>query len=189
MKRHGFTLIEMMIAVGLTAVVMGELVVSMMGLYRMEKNKMWNAEFADRLRTARENILFRALPRNGDRIYAGLLSATNVAHEGSQVAGFFEHAEKDTSVEFDANAENLHQRFDVVGVDDGSQIVSEGIEITNRLVFISVKASIANPEGGVSNRIERIGVPLIGNQRPYDDQYGPWDPFIDMRQGSIGWKQ
>lgn len=193
-RRSGFTLVEMILAAGLSAVVAAELVAIMVGIFRLEKNKMWNAEFADRLRIARESLLFKSVAPEGDKVYGGLLSATNIYRSGNQLVANFARTEKWKAAEFDSRARNsvdlfenrFKDRFSIDGLDDGTQEIADAY-VTNGLAFITVRASIrsatsAENPTGVSNRIERIALPVLDGKGLGEGSF-LWEDFVDITEG------
>lgn len=176
MRRTGFTLIEMMITVGLTAVVFGELVVVLVGLFQMEKQKMWDSELATKLRVAREHLLFSALPADGERIYAGILSSTNLVWSSPHITAAFQYAEDSCQGGVGEN-EDVSERFLVQNVDDGERDVPP-VFITNSMFFVNTAVTVNG-----SNRTERIAVTAFGKT---DDRF-LYD-FMDLEnQGEVRW--
>lgn len=156
-KRHsGFTLVEMLIVVGLTIVVATELVTVFVGLFQFEKNKMWNSELESKLRMARENLLFRAVPADGSRSYAGILSATNLVWSTPHITAAFQYAKEDGTTGYGEN-EDVSERFLVQNVDDGERDVPP-VYITNNLFFVNTAVTVDG-----SNRTERIAVSAFGS--------------------------
>lgn len=176
MKRSGFTLIEMIITVGISVVVMGELVVVLVGLFQMEKNKMWDAELASKLRAAREQLLFNAVPAEGGKKYGGILSATNLVWSDQQITAAFQYAQESGVTGVDPN-ESLVNRFLVQNIDDGANDVPP-VYITNNLFFVNTAVTVNG-----SNRTERIAVSSFGKN---DDQL--WQPFMEFNgESDIRW--
>ena len=157
MRRRGFTLIEMLFAVGLSAIVFGELVMVLVGLFQMEKNKMWDAELATKLRVARENLLFRAVPQTDGRYYGGILSSTNLVWSDSHITAAFQYAKEGGEGGVGEN-EDVSERFLVQNVDDGERDVPP-VFITNSMFFVNTAVTVDG-----SNRTERIAVSAFGKQ-------------------------
>lgn len=167
MKRRGFTLLEMLIVVGLTVVVATELTMVFVGLFQLQKQKMWDAELATRLRVARENLLFRAVPVDGEKYYAGILSATNLVWTSPHITAAFQYAE-DGGLSGYGDNEDVSERFLVKNVDDGEHDVPP-VYITNNLFFVNTKVNLTTEQdletGKVlasTNRTERIAVTAFG---------------------------
>ena len=76
-SRSGFTLVEMMFAVTIFAIVMLAVSSSFIGSVRLLKTTFATAEMSLRVRDLRERLLFHAAPPHGGTIWAGLLSGTN----------------------------------------------------------------------------------------------------------------
>lgn len=76
-SRFGFTLVEMMFAVTIFAIVMVAVSSSFIGSVRLLKTTFATAEMSLRVRDLRERLLFHAAPPHGGTIWAGLLSGTN----------------------------------------------------------------------------------------------------------------
>lgn len=186
--RRGFTLVEVLFAVAISAVVATELGVVFAGIFRLQKERMWNVEFSERLRAVREQVLFRAAPSGSDGFYGGLLSATNitwVAETGELRANFQVAGGKGQESAYEAEARELPARIRVVGVDDGLEAVrTQAFQVTNDLMFVSVSETITY-DGVRSNRVERIAVPVFDKKgrRPF------WDDFITVKPEGIAWKE
>ena len=189
MRRRGFTLIEMLLTVGLTVVVATELVTVFVGLFQMEKQKMWDSELATKLRVARENLLFRAIPAEGARHYAGILSATNLVWSSPHITAAFQYADVDGKMGYGQN-EDVSERFLVQNVDDGEEDVPP-VYITNNMFFVNTKVNLVvrqDPSTGkvleTTNRAERIAVPFFGKSND-----GAWMEFmeIDPGESSLRW--
>ena len=187
MKRTGFSLIELLIATAILAFVVTEGSLLFVGLLRMQKERMWNAEFADRLRVARERLLFHS-EYGGEGRSGGLIGARDLVwHVGSdrgELVAYLQKTLNDTSTKpvYDPNPHNFDD-FEIVDVDDGERsIVTE--RVTNSLVFISVKTTIRPSAHEVSNRVERIAVPLFGSPPALavDESKFLWDRFMDVKE-------
>lgn len=174
MRRAGFSLIEMMIAVTLVAVVTGELAVMMAGLFQLQRRRMWNAELQNKLRVAREQILFLAGARADGKSYGGLIGASNVVWQGAQLWANFQQAEKGLPASYDPTPMNLQKRFVITGIDDGENAIT-GENVTNDLFFVSTEVMV-----GGRTRSERLAVPAFG-------RYGTslWGEFMEVTPGDI----
>lgn len=178
MKRAGFTLVEMLVTVGLTAVVFGELVVVFVALFQMEKQKMWDSELATSLRVARENLLFRAVPQTDGRYYAGILSSTNLVWSSPHITAAFQYAEASCRSGVGDN-QDVSERFHVQNVDDGERNVPP-VFITNAMFFVNTAVTVNG-----SNRTERIAVSAFGKS---DGKF--IEEFMDLEsrgEESIRW--
>lgn len=191
MMRRAFTVVEMLIAVGLSVVVAAEMTVVVTSLFRLEREKMWNVEFAQKLRVAREYVLFRAKPfettEEGVSYFGGFLGASNILWKGSQLAANLQRSADGRADSFDDAPFNLTEemggRFAIKGMDDGEQALQTGDEgrITNSIAFLSIEAELLT-HGQRTNRIERIAIP-VGSD---GGDEAPWLPFIKVTE--IGWK-
>lgn len=157
MRRTGFTLVEMIIAVAISAIVIGELMMILVGLFQFEKNKMWDAELASKLRVAREHLLFNAVPTTGEKKYGGILSATNLVWDSSHITAAFQYVDADGTPGVDPN-KDVSERFLVQNVDNGEQDVSSVI-VTNDFFFVNTAVTVDG-----SNRTERIAVSAFGKK-------------------------
>ncbi len=183
--RRGFTMVEMLLAVGISVVVAAELVMVFAGIFRLQKDRMWNAEFADRLRVARERLLFNAAPVGGNGRYSGLLCATNIiwTEATGQVQAHFFRQTSNGQVGFDETGRDLSSRVVVRGLDDGErEVVTDALSVTNGLVFVSVMGVV-----GGSNRVERIAVPQF--EADADEREQLWGRFISVSPGDIVWRE
>lgn len=166
MRQRGFTLVEMLIAIAISGVVLGELMLIFVGLFRMQKERMWDSELATKLRVAREHLLFNAVPNEGDRSYGGILSATNLVWSSPHITAAFQYADSDGSGV--AENEDVSERFLVQNVDDGNEDVPP-VYITNNLFFVNTAVTVDG-----SNRSERIAVPAFGKS-----DTTLWEIFLD----------
>lgn len=184
MRRAGFTLFEMLLVVGISAVVMSELVMVLVGFYRLEKEKLWDAELESSLRVARENLLFRAVSGDGDRYYAGVLSSTNFVWSSPHITAAFQYAEDPSQGGVGEN-EDVSERFLVQNVDDGTRDVPP-VFVTNNLFFLNTEVVVktrTNPQTGAAlestNRAERIAVSAFGKMS--ESVLDTLGQFIDLR--------
>lgn len=184
MKRMGFSLIEMLIATAIFAFVVTEGSLIFVGLLRMQKDRMWNAEFADRLRVARERLLFHSTYGEEGRS-GGLIGASNLVwYVGSERGQLVANLQKtlNGTTAYDPVEHNF-DAFEIIDVDDGERSITSE-QITNSLVFVSVKTTIRPSAHEVSNRVERIAVPLFGAPPALaiDDTKFLWDRFMDVKE-------
>lgn len=77
--RRAFTLVELMTAAAISAVVLAAVASSFMSSIRMLATAMAEAELSLSARELREKLLFRAAPSIDGTLYAGILSGTNAA--------------------------------------------------------------------------------------------------------------
>lgn len=158
MQRRGFTLIEMVISMTILVIVAAELAMMFVGLFRMQKDRMWNAEFSTALRAQREHILFSAVPAAESKVYGGVLSATNLIWQSGsrRLVANYQRSGRNQTVEYDSNFPELYRQQIIRRLDNGEKVITD-LYITNNLVFASIEATV-----GDSNRVERIAVPLFG---------------------------
>lgn len=76
-NRRGFTVVELMVATFIIALVMGGLCTFMVSSHRLVKGAYAEAELSLQLRTLREKLLFHVAPPHGSNVWAGVLSGTN----------------------------------------------------------------------------------------------------------------
>ena len=77
MSKRGFTLVELMLTVTISAVLMVAVSSAFIGGIRLLKSTFATAEMSIRARDLRDRLLFHAAPPHNDTIWAGLLSGTN----------------------------------------------------------------------------------------------------------------
>ncbi len=75
--RSGFTLVEMMFATAIFALVVGGAGTFMIGAYRMTKATFATTTLAVQQREVRERLLFRAVPMHDGVVWPGVLSGAN----------------------------------------------------------------------------------------------------------------
>lgn len=83
--KKGFTLLEMLNAVAIFTLVIAGVGSAFIGVIRMSKTAMTEAELSVRMRMFREKLLFHVEPAHDGRIYAGLLSADRGVEQGVRV--------------------------------------------------------------------------------------------------------
>ena len=83
--RKGFTLLEMINAVAIFALVIAGVGSAFIGVLRMSRTAMTEAELAVRMRTFREKLLFHLEPVHDNRVWAGLLTAGSGIEAGVRV--------------------------------------------------------------------------------------------------------
>lgn len=182
MGRRGFTLVEMLLAIAITVVVAAELTMVVTGLFRLQREKMWNVEFAHIMRVAHERVLFGAKSPDGETTYGGLIGASNVVWYGNELVANLAQSTEKTTVGFDPDPYNLTYnvggRFRLRGMDDGVRELTtgEGGQITNNVVFLTVEATLRDGDGTATNRLERIAVPIPDGIK--GDRVDPWDFFL-----------
>ena len=161
MRRRGFTLVEMLLATGLLAVVVAPLALSLSGVFRLSRENATGAELALRLRSLREQILFRGAGGTSGGSYGGLLSATNVVISGANYveASFPCVAAGDQAVAFGA-VEELPDRLAPVRVEYGDGLTSG--TVSSNLLYITLSAEARLPGGATKTVRERVVVPLFG---------------------------
>lgn len=182
-RRPGFTLFELLITIGISAIVLGELTMVLVGIYRLEKEKLWDAELESSLRVAREHLLFSAVSGESDRYYAGVLSSTNFVWSSPHITAAFQYADE-SGGGFGEN-EDVSERFLVQNVDNGEYDVPP-VFVTNDLFFLNTKVVVttrADPNTGAvlesTNRTERIAVSAFGRAPEWVlDALGQ---FMDLR--------
>jgi prepilin-type N-terminal cleavage/methylation domain-containing protein len=76
-QTSGFTLVEMLFATTIFALVVGGAFTFMAGSYRMTKNAFATTTLSVQQREVRERLLFRAVPTHGGVAWPGLLSAAS----------------------------------------------------------------------------------------------------------------
>lgn len=186
MKRRGFTLIELMIAFSILVVVASELVIVTRETFHLWSTKMWEIDFALKMRTTRERILFQAVPYSGGPLYAGLISSTNINKVGRQmVANFQMSSGSDQPIERGMAPQNVFPQFQVEGIDDGSRQITDTY-VANPLFFVSVATTLKTYDRKDSNRVERIAIPVWDKYENLDGT--PWEYFMDVQPGDIQWK-
>ncbi len=79
-RRSGFTLVEMMTATFITALVMGGLGTFFLGAHRLVKGAYAEAELSVQLRMLREKLLFHVAPPHDGKVWGGLLSGGSIAN-------------------------------------------------------------------------------------------------------------
>ena len=183
MRKSGFTLVEMLITVTIVTVLGAELVLLTRQLFNMGLNPLWENEFGLKMRTARENLLFHAVPDGGGELHGGLLSATNLVRYSEQMAAFFTRTRgSEESISYDEASQNVSSRFKVMDVDDGNRTISDS-NLTNGLLFVTIRETVKIGRQE-SNRVERVAIPLFGGKR---DSF--WDDFMLVQPGDIQWKR
>ena len=75
--RRGFTLVELMVTMTISAIIMAALGSSFVGGIRLLKATFATAEMSMRVRDLRDRLLFHAAPPHDGVVWAGLLSGTN----------------------------------------------------------------------------------------------------------------
>ena len=75
-NRRGFTLLEVMFATAIFALVAASLGTFFVGVQRLSRRAMATADLSVYMRGLREKLLFRSQPPDGTKVRAGLLSAT-----------------------------------------------------------------------------------------------------------------
>ena len=83
--KKGFTLLEMMTAVGIFSLVIAGVGSAFIGVIRMSKTAMAEAELSVRMRMFREKLLYHVEPPRDGKIYAGLLTADRGVEQGVRV--------------------------------------------------------------------------------------------------------
>jgi len=75
--RRGFTLVELMVASGILALVIGGTLGAFVALQRMTRTAFAESELAIGMRQLREKLQFHAAPPHDGRIWTGVLSGVN----------------------------------------------------------------------------------------------------------------
>ena len=134
--KKGFTLVEMMIASAVFAMVVAGVATMFTAVVRMSRTAFTEAELSLNMRQLREKLLFHAAPPTGAAASAGLLSG-------------------DISLDLDGDSSAWLKPAGFVMLSDDSFDVSR--KATENLYFINLRAE-AN---GIVRR-ERIVVPVFG---------------------------
>ena len=74
--RHGFTLLEVMFATAIFALVAASLGTFFVGVQRLSRRAMATADLSMYMRELREKLLFRSQPPSDSQVRSGLLSGT-----------------------------------------------------------------------------------------------------------------
>jgi len=167
--RRGFTLVEMMFAVTITALVMGMLSGLLFGLPRVIQHAYSESELSVRMRLLRDKLLFRAEPISGSRVYAGILSGMSedpdtLVNENRITA---QALALDTASSGASSLVDQSINLSVTGMDS---YLTDKTEIENRLIsgqkiyFINLCAKRGEGVGEVEHR-ERIVVPVFGAEQ------------------------
>lgn len=176
--KKGFTLLEMMTAVAIFTLVIAGVGSAFVGVIRMSKTAMAEAELSVRMRMFREKLLFHVEPPHDGKVFAGLLTADRGVEQGVRVLATGEGFDATTggkvvqTIRVSAGSERYRNEGDGTGGDrlDG-WLNPSGIAITpgtdggfgwseqedNGLYSIAFEASAA----GVTRR-ERVVVPIFG---------------------------
>ena len=85
MKRHGYTLVEVMIASALLIVILGGVGSLLIGVVGMTKRSFAEAELSLAMREMREKLLFHVVPAHDGKVWAGLLSCADGVENGIKV--------------------------------------------------------------------------------------------------------
>ena len=88
MRRRGFTLIEMMLATVVTAVLSVSLATLFVGIRRLVRQAYDDASLSLALRAERERALFNAVAEGGSVHWGGLLSAKDTQLPGDDAVAF-----------------------------------------------------------------------------------------------------
>ena len=163
MRRKGFTLVEMLISIGLLALVIGQLMVALGGVFRMSRTNATGAELALRLRGARERLLFRATDGLAGGAPGGLLSATNVVLSGMNMlaASFPSVANGDKTVTYGVS-QQLPERLMPVKVEYGDGF--ESGTVNSNLLYVTLSAQMKFADGTTHEIKDRVVVPVFGKE-------------------------
>lgn len=166
-----------MTACAIFSLVMAGVGSAFIGVIRMSKTAMAEAELSLRMRQLREKLLFRVEPSHDGKIYAGLLSADHGVEQGVRVRASGEgfdvvtggRAEQTVKVVADSSGMYLNEG-DGTGVSRNNRWLNPtGIAVTHRdgfgwsdqdstrLYTLDLEATAA----GVTRR-ERVVVPIFG---------------------------
>lgn len=83
--KKGFTLLEMMTAVMIFTLVIAGVGSAFVGVIRMSKTAMAEAELSVRMRMFREKLLYHVEPPHDGKVFAGLLTADRGVEQGVRV--------------------------------------------------------------------------------------------------------
>ena len=83
--KKGFTLLEMMTAVAIFTLVIAGVGSAFIGVIRMSKTAMAEAELSVRMRMFREKLLYHVEPPHDGKVFAGLLTADKGVEQGVRV--------------------------------------------------------------------------------------------------------
>lgn len=80
--RRGFTLVELVVAGGISTLVLAGVASLFVGTYRLSRQALADTEAMIRLRAVRERLLFQAVPEHDGIWWAGVLSGSGRGVEG-----------------------------------------------------------------------------------------------------------
>ena len=182
--RRAFTLIEMMMAVAITVAVVGGVGSAFVGIVKMSKTAMAEAELSVRMRETREKLLFHAAPPHDGKVWSGLLSGETGVESGVKIRTSTDAFDTLTggdasqTIELVVSESNGHRRFTndgdryderwefrwldpgAIGMLPSDDVLDDSVQTKKFLYSINLKATAA----GVTRR-ERVVVPLFGKEQ------------------------
>ena len=155
MRRRGFTLIEMMLATVVTAVLSVSLATLFVGIRRLVRQAYDDASLSLALRAERERALFNAVAE-GSVHWGGLLSAKDTQLPGGDAVAF---TATGVQTESGAPQARAQQRWTRAEVDDDPQTVRGAP---------SLYALTVERASGDEVRRARLVLPVFGVEQPAD---------------------
>lgn len=156
MRRRGFTLIEMMLATVVTAVLSVSLATLFVGIRRLVRQSYDDASLSLALRAERERALFNAVAEGGSVRWGGLLSAKDTRLPGGDAVAF---TATGVQTESGAPQARAQQRWTRAEVDDDPQTVRGAP---------SLYALTVERASGDEVRRARLVLPVFGVEQPAD---------------------
>ena len=153
MSRRGFTLVEMMLATVVAAVLSAALATLFIGIHRLVRQSYNDAELSLALRAEREKALFNAVMEGGNVFWAGLLSGKDMALSGGDAVSFTATGIRTDSGEPITRGSQRWTRAAVGG--DG---------LAGPLLY---GLTVSKTVGG-ETRSARAVVPAFGSEQPFD---------------------
>lgn len=155
MRRRGFTLVEMMLATVVTAVLTVSLGTLFVGVQRLVRQAYADAALSLAHRAEREKALFNAVPEGGSVFWGGLLSAKDTQLPGGDAVAF---TATGVQTESGAPLARNHQRWTRAAVGDARRVRGA----------MSLYALTAEKTSGGETRAARAVVPVFGVEQPTD---------------------
>ena len=149
--RPAFTLIEMLMASAITALVAASLATFFIGSQRLIRDSYIESQLSLKLREQRERLLFQTMREGGNANWGGLLSAQDVTVDAARA--------RYTAVGIDSSSGCAMEREnqDWAGTFENSLVASHGI------FFVTQSATI-----GEQTQSARVVVPVFGTVQRTD---------------------
>jgi len=178
MRRGGFTLIEMMLALSISAVMLAAIVGLLASVWTIAKESSDELQSALRARNIREQLFYSLADETGKQLGYGLVSATNIVYDGSSANILaYPPNENNTTNTWETSKSAVRERY---AIDTGRNLSEMSKVQSFEYVFLKVALGKTGKPGAAVYH-DRLVIPKFGSHPECED--------ISNAVGGGEWKQ